>query len=126
MEEKIRVLVVEPNKAPRECRITNDLDHLQLAVGGMIEALYPFEDDVAIICNEEGKLLNLPLNRCLKNARGEVYDIISGTFLLCGLTEDGFGSLSDTLLKKYSSYYENKERFLYVNQTLYVISEKTD
>ena len=125
MEEKIRVLVVEPDKAPKECRITNSLHSLQLIVGGMIEALYPFEDEVAVVCNEEGKLLRLPMNRSLKDDRGEIYDIISGTFLICGLSEDGFGSLNNELLEKYRSYYADRERFLYVDHTLYVITEKT-
>ena len=124
MKKKIRVLLVEPDKAPKECRITNSLESLQMAVGGMIEALYPFEDEVAIVCNEEGKLLHLPLNRALKNEEGEIYDIINGTFLLCGLSEDGFASLSDELLEKYRRYYADRERFLYVDHTLYVISEK--
>ena len=43
--------------------IESGLDALQRAVGGYIEAVYPYEDPVALIVNEEGKLNGLPLNR---------------------------------------------------------------
>ena len=36
--------------------IDSDLKSLQHEVGGYIEAIYPYEDPVALVCNEEGKL----------------------------------------------------------------------
>ena len=74
------VLIVEPEKAPRMASITGDLNSLQQVVGGYIEAVYPYDDPVAIVCHEEGKLIGLPLNRKLED-----YDIIAGTFIVCGL-----------------------------------------
>ena len=56
---KIKVLVVEPNKAPYEKEIEDGLASLQHEVGGTIQAIYPFEEEVAIICNDEGKLEGL-------------------------------------------------------------------
>lgn len=55
-------------------------------VGGCIEAVYPFDDPVAIVCNEEAKLEGLPLNRALRDEDGDIYDIVAGTFMVVGLT----------------------------------------
>ena len=88
----MRVLVVEPGRRPMVKEIETGLEPLQAAVGGLIEAVYPFEEPVAIVCNEEGKLLELPLNRALLDENGHVYDIIAGTFFVVGLTEDNFGA----------------------------------
>lgn len=74
--ETMRVLVVEPGKRPVVREMQTGLEALQKAVGGLIEAVYPFEEPVAIVCNEEGKLLELPLNRALLDENGNVYDII--------------------------------------------------
>ena len=89
----MRVLIVDPMKTPYVKDIGEELADLQEEVGGFIEAVYPFRDEAAIICNEEGKLLGLPLNRGLTGEDGTLCDIVAGTFLVTGLTEDGFGSL---------------------------------
>ena len=49
---------------------------------------YPFEDEVGILLNGNGKFEGLPLNRALYDDRGQVYDAIAGTFLVVGLTEN--------------------------------------
>lgn len=78
---------------------------LQKMVGGLIQAVYPFEDAVALICNDEGKLLGLPINRPLYDEDGEMYDILVGTFLVVGLTEDDFGSLPEEMIEKYTEAF---------------------
>lgn len=50
-EEKIKVVLCEPGKVARVTEITNTLDGLQAAVKGDIEAFYPFEEAVCIVCN---------------------------------------------------------------------------
>ena len=117
----MRVLVVEPGKTPTITEIEKGLEPLQKAVGGLIEAVYPFEEPVAIVCNEEGKLLELPLNRALLDENGKVYDIIAGTFLVVGLTEDNFGSLDDALLELFRTRFRQPETFVYVNGHIKVI-----
>lgn len=112
-EGPITVLVVEPGKTPYVKEIDSGLASLQSEVGGWIEAVYPFEDPVAIVCNEEGKLEGLPLNRALiDDDSGEIYDIVAGTFLVTGLTEDNFGSLTDDQIKKFSERFKHPEAFL--------------
>lgn len=108
----MQVLIVEPMKAPYVKAIGEELEDLQHEVGGYIEAVYPFEDEVAIICNEEGKLDGLELNRALRGDQGEIRDIIAGTFLVVGLTEESFGSLSSEQITKYTELYRNPEIFL--------------
>ena len=59
----MQVVIVEPEKKPVVQNIDDTLTSMQQIVGGTIQAVYPFEEPVALICNDEGKLLNLPLNR---------------------------------------------------------------
>ena len=56
----MKVLMVEPMKAPYTTELNNRLENLQKAVDGYIQVLYPFDDYACIICNEEGKLTGLP------------------------------------------------------------------
>ena len=121
----MKVLVVEPEKEPYVKEISSGLSSLQKEVGGFIEAVYPFEDPVAIICNEEGKLEGLPLNRALRDEDGHVYDIIAGTFLIAGLSEDNFCSLDDTQVEKFSAMYKSPELFMRLgNRTLVIPAEE--
>ena len=62
---KISVLLVEPNKYPKMIEIDDTLESMQEVVGGDIEEYMPFEDEVAIVCHEEGKLIGLPPNRAV-------------------------------------------------------------
>ena len=107
-EQKLRVLVVEPGKLPAIQEIDRSLESMQRLVGGYIQAVYPFDDPVALICNEEGKLLGLPMNRTLRDERGVPYDIVCGTFFLAGIAEDDFASLTDRQIEKYTDYYRGE------------------
>ena len=107
-EQKLRVLVVEPEKPPAAQEIDRSLESMQRLVGGYIQAVYPFDDPVALICNEEGKLLGLPMNRTLRDERGVPYDIVCGTFFMAGIAEDDFASLTDRQIEKYTDYYRRE------------------
>ena len=119
----MRVIVVEPKKKPMVQDIGSDLESMQKIVCGSIEAVYPFDEPVALICNEEGKLLNLPLNRALQNDAGEVYDIVSGTFFLCDAPPDSdrFAGLTDQQVKTYMERFAMPEMFLNVGGALFVL-----
>ena len=119
--EKITVLVVEPMKKPYVKELEHTLENLQKEVGGSIEAVYPFEDKVAIICNDEGKFNGMQLNRCMRDQDGEIYDILAGTFLVTGLTEQNFGSLTPEQVDKFMAYYETPEMFVKMNGNLVVL-----
>ena len=85
----MKVLIVEPGKYPREADIEHTLEAEQAVVGGTIEAVYPWRDSACLVCNDNGIAENLPLNRMLGD-----YDIIHGTFFVCGLTSNDFTDLS--------------------------------
>ena len=110
--EKMTVLVVEPRKEPYVKEIDPGLHSLQAEVGGDIGAAYPFRDPVALVCNDEGKLIGLDLNRGLRDENGELYDIMAGTFLVVGLGEEDFASLSPELAQKYMEHFRQPEQFI--------------
>lgn len=107
----MKALVVEPGKAPYEKDIDSSLKGLQKEVGGCIEALYPYADPVSIVCNEEGKLAWLPMNRGLYDEDGDLCDIIAGKFLIVGLGEEDFDSLNPELMEKYAGIFAVPECF---------------
>lgn len=117
----IRVLIVPPNALPYPAEIEHSLAGLQKIVGGDIEVLYPFTDSVGVVCNESGKLLELPLNRALWDESGHLYDIIAGTFFLVGLDIDNFSSIPDKLLEKYAALFRNPENFIQINGKIHAI-----
>ena len=109
---KITVLVVEPAKKPYIKEIDITLESLQHEVGGYIQAIYPFEEPVAIVADDEAKLNGKLLNRALRDESGKIYDIIAGTFLIVGLTEDDFGSLSEECIQQFSEMFKSPEIFI--------------
>lgn len=122
----LHALLVQPGRTPKEVSIKNSLKTLQNAVGGTITAIYPFEDDVAIIANDDGKLSGLPLNRSLRLPDGKIYDIIAGDFLVVGLSKDNFSSLTAELQKKYTEYFYCPEIYLMKENEIISIPVYTD
>ena len=120
-KETIKVLLVEPEERPKVVEIGTGLEDLQHAVGGDIEVVYPFEDRVGLIVNEEGKLIGLPLNRALRDENNEVYDIIAGSFLVAGLTEDNFGSLTEEQIGKFEGLFHQPETFVKMGRSIMAI-----
>ena len=125
-DNRITVLVVEPHRAPDVKEISNTLEALQHEVGGYIQAVYPWYEPVALLCDEESKLKGAEFNRALWDENGEVYDIISGTFLIVGLTEDDFGSLSENLIKQFKECFGKPEEFINIDGRLVVLSMIVD
>ena len=110
--ETMTVLLVEPEKYPRPVEIGTELEDLQNAVGGFIEVIYPFDDPVGLVMNEEGKIEGLPLNRALRDDEGQIYDVVAGSFLVVGLTEDSFGSLTPDQMQKFEQQFHQPEVFV--------------
>ena len=119
MEDKIKVLVVEPDKKPYTKEISNTLEEMQAIVGGYVQVVYPFQEPVGLVCNEEAKLGNFVPNRALLYSdtypdykdlgyfENELYDIVYGTFFIVGLDDNDveFTSLTGEQIVKY------RERF---------------
>lgn len=107
----MNVLVVEPGYLPYEKEILDSADHLeqmQAIVGGLIEPIYPYHEEVAIVCNEEGLINGLPFNRSVPGGYGGVF----GTFFICGLGEEDFCSLPPKLMERFKKEFKNSEILL--------------
>ena len=120
-KDTMTVLVVEPLKEPYLKEISPGRSAMQQEVKGMIGAAYPFDDPVALICNDEGKINGMELNRALRDDRGQLYDIVAGSFLVAGLGEDDFTSLSPEMTEKYMEHFKTPEMFAMVNGELTAI-----
>ena len=112
-ENRIQVLKVAPFTAPEVCVLENHLRALQEAVSigadyvGLIEVIGLEDERACILCNEEGKLIGLPLNRWIGQ------DIIAGVFYVVGQDENGnFTSLSNERMAYYMNRFEYAEYFI--------------
>lgn len=120
----MEVVLVEPGKEGRLAEMGSDLKSLQAAVGGYIEAAYFFDDPVALICNEEGKVYGMPYNRAVRDDAGRVQDIIAGPFFVCGLGEESFCSLPKELQAKYLDMFKYPEKFLTIGGKMVITQDK--
>ena len=120
-KKELDALLVKPNEYPQKVTIGAELKDLQEAVGGTITAVYPFADPVAIVCNDEGKLLGLPMNRALRDEHGQTYDVVAGNFLVVGLGKEDFASLSPELAQKYEQHFHQPETFIKLGGHLVIL-----
>ena len=98
---KIRVLMCEVGKECEIKEIESGLASLQAIVGGMIEC-YPIGENLDLVLNEEGKMMQLPWNRPLFDQDGKVFDLVAGPcFLIRADNEGGFISVTDEDVEKY-------------------------
>lgn len=106
--EQMTVLMVEPGYAPYEKTIPNTLQAKQELVGGLITAIYPYEEMVAIVANDEGILLGMDFNRSVEGGYGGLF----GPFFVCGLTEDDFCSLPPDQMERFKKKFHKAELLL--------------
>lgn len=90
---KIKAVVKKPGEACRVKQISNTLESLQKLVGGYIQTVH-WVDGMVIICNEEGKLQNLPFNIRLRD------DVIVGTLVIVGTDGEEFTDVPDELIER--------------------------
>ncbi|MCR5802978.1 MAG: DUF3846 domain-containing protein [Clostridia bacterium] len=103
---RIPVLLVDQLEEPYFTSIRSNLHEYQRIVKGNIEMIScPDLKGIDIICNEEGKIMSLPLNRSLTDNH-EVYDIIAGTMILAGNDHEGetIGLTEDQLVEGYKYF----------------------
>ena len=120
----MRVVMVEPGKVPYEKEIDPGLKSMQEVVGGLIQAVYPYDEPVALICNDEGKLQGLPYNRALRDPETlEIYDAVAGIFFLCGAPADSedFTSLSNEQVEMCKKRFAVPEVFIDLGGGLLVL-----
>lgn len=134
-ENKMEVLLVKPGQYAEMTTIEAGLSSMQEIVGGDIQAAYFFDEPVALVCNEEGKMNGSELNRAVKDDNGNIMDIIAGTFFVCGLGDEDFTSLQPEYRDKFEKMFKNPEAFLKMGKGIMAIpvepkkenlSKKTD
>ena len=103
--DQMTVLVVEPGYAPYEKTIPHELHAMQEIVGGLITAIYPYEEPVGIVANDEGLLLDMDFNRSVEGGYGGLV----GPFFVCGLTEDSFCSLPPDQMERFKKKFHKAE-----------------
>lgn len=86
MAGKIKVITKRPGQPPRSVWMANSLENFQTAVGGHIEA-GTLAKDMAIICNEEGVINDLPYNCTICGVQ------FFGDIVLVGVKGDEFADL---------------------------------
>jgi len=115
-KETIRVVYCEPGRLARTIEIGTELVDLQHAVGGgLIEPYYPFEEEVCIVCNDEGKFNGMRPCRAVYGEDGKMMDIIFGPFFICDCSGEDFASLSDEQLERYANQFRYPENYLRIN-----------
>ena len=90
-EEKIKVLALLPMELPKEIELDNTLEAMQKFVGGLIECITLSDtgSEVTLICNDEGKLMNYPINRVLVDDDGKPWDILVGNLMAVRHNDEG-------------------------------------
>ena len=111
--DTINVIYVEPGKEARTIEMKDELSEMQNLVGGLIEEYMPIEDEVAIICNDEGKMNGMPLNRGIADDNGKLMDIIAGPFFIAyaPVESEKFLSMPKELEEKYKEKFRQPEQF---------------
>ena len=103
----MKVVICEPGQYARIAEIEPTLTAEQKVVGGLIDCVYPWPNDrAALVCNDEGKLNGMPLNRALED-----YDVIAGTFFICGISGENFCSLTEEQTARYLQKFRAPEVF---------------
>ena len=109
---------MEPGQYARMTTIGSSLEDMQKVVGGYIQEAPFFRDPVTLVCNEEGKISGLPLNRAIRDDDGKIIDVVAGTFFICGAEGDHFSSIPKELQKKYEEKFKKPEAFLKMGRSI--------
>ena len=129
-KEKLRVILCRPGEAAEVVEIEDDLESMQELVGGLIEPYDPFYsesdpryENVILVCNEEGKLMNLPPSRAIVDENGRVMDVIRGPFFLCyaPVESERFMSIPPDLEEEFRKKYERPEKIFRTETGIEVI-----
>lgn len=117
----MEVLLIKPGIYPQQVKIGCELEDLQKAVGGDIQAIYPYDEPVALVMDDEGKINGSELNRASRDETNKVYDIIAGNFLVVGLGEENFEGLTNDLMKQFEEKFHQPEMFVKMGKSLMVL-----
>lgn len=110
MSNEISVIFVRPGEFAKLITIDSNVSELEKILGGSFKQMCPFDDDIAILINENEKFNKSPPNRALIIDH-RINDILHGSFFVCGMGEENYCSLSEKLIDKYLKMFYYPERF---------------
>ncbi len=116
MKQKMDILVVEPGKAPRPAALPdNTLEAVEAVLGGAAQVGCFLPQRVLLISREDTG--GLAPNRCMPGGKG----FVNGTFLLCGIPEEGclFDSLTPGQQKEFQELFARPGEFMMVGSEAY-------
>ena len=116
MKQSMDILIVEPGKAPRPAALPdNTLEAVEAALGGTAQVGCFLPQRVLMISREDAG--GLAPNRCIPGGKG----VVSGTFLLCGIPEEGclFASLNPGQQKAFQELFARPGEFMMVGSEVY-------
>ncbi len=103
-ENLIKVLLVEPFDKPKMITIENNYQAISEIICGDVDEYMPFEDDVALLCNADGKS---SASHTVTDTETGKTELIYGSFILVGASEfdTEYHSLDDDLIDKYMDLF---------------------
>lgn len=107
----MKVLYIQPKTKPQVIDITGSLESLQGLVGGHIEAIYPWSDKVALVCNEDGKFDSSCIPNRALIVDGQIWDLIFGSFFICGVGLEDFVDITEDQAIKYGLMFSERRTF---------------
>ena len=89
----MKVLKYAVNKEPELINIENGLEAMQYEVDGYIETVAFPSVNTVIVCNEEGKVKNYPMNAIIVDGN-TILHRIHGDFFICSFEGDAFSDVT--------------------------------
>lgn len=123
-EERIRVVLLQPGQLSKITEIDASLEGMQKTVGGLIEPFYPFEEEVCMVVNDEGKLGGMRPNRAVYGENNEMLDIICGSAFICDCSGENFASLNEEQLARYAKQFRYPEQFFRIGDEIKAVPYK--
>jgi len=96
----MRIIVVRYNEHPVLRNIPHSLAIFQQIVGGRIEVVEPFPDNVVLVCDESGRNNGKPINRVIDDSMD-----ICGDCFLCGHDGEGLSDFPVDLVEWYMARF---------------------
>lgn len=113
MNPLITAIYVSPNQAPAVVQVESSELGFQSLLHGPVEEIFPYFEEVMLLCGAKAKIQKLPPNRVLYDDNDEYIDIVAGDFYLVGapFTAQNYVSLTKEQIEKYLAKYQVPDNF---------------
>lgn len=107
MEKQIKVLICRTGKKAELAEIKNQKEEMEKIVGGLIDPVFLYTNNIMLVCNDEALIRGLPKNIAFgytdkqgilerKEHRGMITSIVHGDCIFCSYDDGQMAcSLSD-------------------------------